>query len=341
MRRELICKVDASHPDFRIGLSDMPHPLGDHVLVRVLSASVNPIDAKRAHAYGYRLLGLKGAARPEMVLGNDLAGVVESVGASATPFTPGQHVFGLVDTSRAGGSHASHVMVPSKHLLPAPEGVGAPELAALPYCFTTVWQSLCGAGLTADNAAGKRVLINGASGSLGRLAVQILRTWGAEVTGIAGQTQLDAVKALGASQVLARGPGVIEALPAAFDAVLNYGHWNDEFALADTLGPQALGQASTVHPLLGNFDAKGWIGGAWASRLAWRNARRRVRARAPGARYQWVIFKPNSTALLELGRLVSSQGLAQPIGQTLPLDRANDAFEHVMSGRPGKAMLLF
>ena len=83
MRRELLCWAPASPPQVQIRAGETPQPRRGQVLVRVEATSVNPIDAKRASGYGQRLLGLKGAARPPLRLGNDLAGRVEALATRA------------------------------------------------------------------------------------------------------------------------------------------------------------------------------------------------------------------------------------------------------------------
>ena len=155
--------------------------------MHVQATAVNPIDARRASGYGRRLLGLKGAATFPLVLGNDLAGVVEAVGTGVTRFAPGQRVFGVVATGKEGGAHASHVVVPQEQLRAAPAEVDLETLAVLPYSFSTMWLALRSSGLDAANAAGMRVLVNGASGALGQLSLQLLRAWGGEVTAICGR----------------------------------------------------------------------------------------------------------------------------------------------------------
>jgi NADPH:quinone reductase-like Zn-dependent oxidoreductase len=310
------------------------------VLVQVQATSVNPIDVKRAGGYGRRLLGLKGAARFPLVLGNDVAGIVEDIGAGVTRFARGQRVFGLLGTGRTGGAHASHVVVPQALLLPAPDDADPAALATLPYSFTTMWLALRSTGITAGNARGARVLINGANGGLGRLAMQVLRHWGSEITAICGKGQRQAGLDLGAKVAVEHGPGCIEALPADFDAVLNFANWDDDALLASRLGPRALGQATTVHPLLANFDRLGWLGGAWACRRDRNHARAVVASRAPKARYAWTIFKPDQEALAALADGIRARRLALPVGIAVPLANAIAAFNHVSAGLPGRAVLL-
>jgi NADPH:quinone reductase-like Zn-dependent oxidoreductase len=184
------------------------------------------------------------------------------------------------------------------------------------------------------------VIVNGANGGLGRLALQLLRPWGCRVTAIcATGTRADCL-ALGAEIAIERAAGAIVSLPDDADVVLNFGGWDDEAALASRLGPGALGHATTVHPLLGNFDRLGWLRGALASWRDWKRIRSLVSARAPTARYAWTVFKPDRRALDALAGLVRSQALSLPVGLTVPFEQASAAFQHVAAGTAGRAVLL-
>jgi NADPH:quinone reductase-like Zn-dependent oxidoreductase len=340
MRRELICLEPASPPRLKVRNAESPVPKRGQVLVRVEATSINPIDSRRAAGYGRRLLGLKGAAKFPLVLGNDLAGTVESVGPDATAFAPGQRVFGLVPTGKAGGAHASQVAVPASLLLPAPDGIDAASLAVLLYSFTTMWLALRGAGLDARNAAGRVVLVHGAAGALGRLALQLLKHWGARVTAICDVGRADECRALGAEHAVERGPQAIASLPAEFDAVLNFASWDDDLALASRLGSNALGHATTVHPLLGHFDQLGWVRGALAAKRDKQTVRQAVQQRSGRAGYAWTIFRPDREALAALESGVRERRLSLPVGLSMPLDQAAAAFAHVAAGKPGRAVLL-
>ena len=340
MRRELICLEPASPPRLQVRTNKLPSPGRGQVLVRVEATSVNPIDARRAGGYGRCLLGLKGAAKFPLMLGNDFAGRVESVGPGISAFAPGQRVYGLVGTGKAGGAHASQVVVPESQLLAAPQGADAAALAVLPYSFTTMWLALRGAQLSASNAAGKRVLVHGAAGALGRLALQVLSGWGCRVTAICDIGKAEECRALGAEHAVERGPDAIASLPADFDVVLNFANWDDEPALASRLGSNALGHATTVHPLLGNFDKLGWVRGALASRRDKAAVRAAVQRRSPRASYGWTIFKPDAEALAALDSGVRKRRLSLPVGLQVPLEQADAAFAHLAAGKPGRAVLL-
>jgi NADPH:quinone reductase-like Zn-dependent oxidoreductase len=341
MRRELVCLGPANPSRFDVRTRAIGRPARAQVLVRVQATSVNPIDARRAGGYGGRLLGLKGAASSPLVLGNDFAGTVEAVGPSASAFAPGQRVYGLVATGRAGGAHASHLLVPASMLLHAPVvATDAAALAVLPYSFTTMWLALRSAGLRADSAAGKRVLVHGAAGALGRMALRTLAGWGSRVIAICDAGKVDECRALGAQEAIERAPQAITSLPVDFDAVLNFASWDDDLALASRLGRAALGHATTVHPLLGHFDRLGWVRGALASRRDAASVRQAVQQRAPSARYAWTVFKPDPEALAALDSAVQARSLEIPVGLAVPLEQASAAFAHVSSGRAGRAVLL-
>lgn len=305
--------------------------------VAVAAAAVNPIDARRAEGYGARLMKLKQAGTFPLVLGNDFAGTVSAVGAGVNNFAVGDRVYGVKPASCAG-THASHVVVKARHALPAPNDRDFPALAALPYSFVTMWLALKGAGLSADTARDKAVLVHGAAGGLGILAVQLLSQWGARVTASGRPATAAACLAAGASEVLDATHKPLTTLAARFDATLNFASWDDDLALVRCLRAGALGHATSVHPLLGNIDRLGWIRGAMAC-LA--DKRRHAAALPAGTKgYAWTLFNPDPQALAELRRQVESGRAQLPIGCAVPLNQAEAAFAHIRDGKPGRALLL-
>lgn len=322
-RTELLCSASAWPPRFTLAQTQMPRQRRGTVLVEVRAAGINPIDARRAHGYGSRLLRLKGAGRFPLRLGNDFAGVViEPSGAWAS----GTPVFGLVPTGRDGGSHASHLRVPAGLVLRAPSGLSAERLATLPYTFTTAWLALHDAGLDPEQARGAEVLVNGASGGVGRLALQILRRWGVRAVAICHASRADLCQRLGAAEIVPRAPGVIATLPQRFDAVINFSTWADEPDLARRLRRGSLGHATTVHPLLGHLDAHGWIGGAVSAMRDHAEIETLVRSRSPRARYAWTIFRPERAALSVLELLLADGLEPLPVAHLETFDRAEAAF---------------
>ena len=337
--QQLVCESPSRPPRLALRTAKMPHPTRRRVVVRVEATSVNPIDVKRAAGYGQRLLGLKGAARFPLALGNDVAGVVDAAGPDCRRWRVGDRVFGLVPTGPQG-AHASHVVVNEIYLRAAPSTYSAAELATLPYTFTTLWLALQGIGLTPGTAGGRAILIGGASGGLGRLAIQLLGHWGARVTAVSGAASVTACRELGAHAVLDRSSAAVSSLSAQFDASLNFGAWQDEAELIGRLKPGALGHATTVHPLLGSFDERGWLGGALHARREWSRMRLLAAARGKATRYAWVLFQPGVDALDALEALLPQLRLALPVGLTVPLAEGARAFQHVDEQRPGRAVLL-
>ena len=133
------------------------------------------------------------------------------------------------------------------------------------------------------------------------------------------------------------GKKSFSSLGRTFDATLNFAIWDDDLALVRCLRDGALGHATTVHSMLGNFDRYGWVRGALKSF----SENKAHRAALPkGARnYAWTLFRPAGEALSELAELVAQQRLSLPIGISKPLQEAAEAFDHVRKGRPGRLFL--
>ena len=332
----LFCLGPAGKGEFEVRQVPRGIPAADEVEIAVEAASVNPIDVRRAEGYGRRLLSLLGAGKFPMVLGNDFVGTVANSRAHVSAVKPGDRVYGLKPAS-VDGTHASHVLVKAAYVLHVPAGGHQEALAALPYSFVTMWLAVRGAGLTRENAAGKKVLVHGAGGGLGTLALQMLSTWGAKITAVARPPTLAGCLQAGAAEVLDVGKEFFSSLDRTFDATLNFATWDDDLALVRCLRDGALGHATTVHPLLGNFDRYGRVRGALKSF----SEKKSHRAALPkGTRnYAWTLFRPDSAALSELGHLVQQRRLGLPIAMRKPLPDADEAFDHVRKGRPGRAVL--
>ena len=180
---------------------DVPIPKDGEVQVRVRAASVNRADMDALYArWGFLRLFL-GLRRPRSHrLGIDVAGVVEAVGPGVTRLRPGDEVFG--DLFPYGqDAYSEFVCAPERALAVMPTGMSFEEAATLPHSAILALQ-----GLRRRNGAtfgdGARVLIVGASGSVGPFAVQIAKARGAHVTGVAHGDKVDFVRSLGADDVI-------------------------------------------------------------------------------------------------------------------------------------------
>src|SRR4029450_12458807 len=129
------------------------------------------------------------------VRGLDLAGQVEAVGGRVTRFRPGDAVFGWTE----GGSYAEYASVPEDQLVPMPSTLSFENGARVPISGLAALQGLRDVG---EVKAGQRVLVVGAAGGVGSFAVQLAKAFGAHVTGVAGPTQAELVRSIGADEVV-------------------------------------------------------------------------------------------------------------------------------------------
>ena len=177
-----------------------PTPGDDEVLVKVLAASVNYSTAVSVTGKPFviRLMG-SGLLKPKYrIPGAEVAGQVEAVGRNVKQFQPGDEVFG--DLSRCGrGGFAEYVSVPETLLALKPANITFEEAAAATEAAVVALQGLRDRGKIKP---GHKVLINGASGGNGTFAVQIAKSFGAEVTGVCGPKNLDMVRSIGADHVI-------------------------------------------------------------------------------------------------------------------------------------------
>jgi len=174
---------------------DTPVPGDDQVLVRVHAASVNPVDWHRMRGLPFFIRALTGLTKPKNTgLGADLAGRVEAVGRNVTQFRPGDDVFGMSIRTLA-----EYVRVAQDGVVPKPANVTFEQAAAVPVAASTALQGLRDKG---HIQSGQRVLINGAAGGVGTFAVQIAKSFGADVTGVCSTRNVDMVRSIGADHVI-------------------------------------------------------------------------------------------------------------------------------------------
>jgi NADPH:quinone reductase-like Zn-dependent oxidoreductase len=177
-----------------------PIPKDDEVLVKVHAASVNAADwhLLTADIFLVRLMA-GGLLKPKnTILGADVAGRVEAVGRNVKQFQPSDEVFGDV-FGHGSGSFAEYVSVPESALALKPANLSFEQAAAVPLAAVTALQGLRDKGRI---QSGQKVLINGASGGVGTFAVQIARSFGAEVTAVCSTRNVEQAHSLGADHVI-------------------------------------------------------------------------------------------------------------------------------------------
>jgi NADPH:quinone reductase-like Zn-dependent oxidoreductase len=166
------------------------------VLVRVHAASVNWLDWHFLTGTPFLARLMAGLLKPKhKVLGIDVAGRVEAVGANVKQFQPGDEVFG----ASSHGCFAEYVCVSEAEVVTKPANMSFEEVAAVPGAAIPALQALRDHGQVQP---GQKVLINGASGGVGTFAVQLAKSFGAEVTGVCSTRNLDLVRSIGADQVV-------------------------------------------------------------------------------------------------------------------------------------------
>lgn len=192
-----IVYCDYGVPNLKLQDIEKPAPADDQLLVKVRAASVNPLDWHfiEGTPYMMRALGV-GLRKPKDTrLGVDFAGTVEAVGKNVTKFKVGDEVFG-----GRTGAFAEYVCVREPRAVAVkPANVTFEQAASVPIAAITALQGVRDKGKVQP---GQKVLINGASGGVGTFAVQIAKSFGADVTGICSTKNLDMVRSLGADHVI-------------------------------------------------------------------------------------------------------------------------------------------
>jgi len=276
-----------------------PVPGLGQVRVRVSAAAVNPVDLKTRSGF---LADID--LRFPAVLGWDVAGVIDEVGAAVDNWRPGDRVIAmLAQPVRGQGTYAEQVVVPSELLAPAPTTLPLHHAAAIPLAATTAWQALDALGITSGT-----LLITGGVGAVGGFAIQLARLRGLRVSALVSEADHDAALALGAAEILHRG----ESLPAGIvDAVL------------DTAGV-----ASAIGCVRDS--------GAYIS-IADTPQPEPERAIIPRKSY----VNENGTQLAEISQLVNENKLTIRIADEYHLDEAAAAHQRAQNhGTPGKVLLI-
>jgi NADPH:quinone reductase-like Zn-dependent oxidoreductase len=286
----------------RLQLRDVPDPpVGPgQIKVRVAGASVNPIDWKLRSGAHRAFMPLELPA----ILGRDASGTVIEVGPGVTAFKIGDRVLGRVNQA-----YAEQIVGPTDAWAEVPANLDLTDAAALPLVLLT------GAQLIDDAvkvAPGDRVLVTGALGSVGRVALFVARSRGAQVVaGVRGSQKAEAAK-LGADEVLALDD----------DRAL------DQLAPVDSIADTVNGE--TIQKLLGKVKPGGTIGSVLGEPAG---------ASARGLVVRAIMARPDPKRLGELAQAVAQGKLVIPIAARFPLAQAREAHQLAEAGAAGKVIL--
>jgi NADPH:quinone reductase-like Zn-dependent oxidoreductase len=174
---------------------EKPVPKDNEVLIKIRAAGVNPLDWRLMQGGPYFVRTLLGLGKPKIKRpGVDVAGQVETVGRNVTKFKPGDAVFGLCK-----GTFAEYLCAPESAFVIKPDNVTFEQAASVPVAALTALQGLRDKGKIQP---AQKVLINGAAGGVGTFAVQIAKSFGAEVTGVCSTRNVDMLRSIGADRVI-------------------------------------------------------------------------------------------------------------------------------------------
>ncbi|MFC0430975.1 NADP-dependent oxidoreductase [Kutzneria buriramensis] len=270
----------------------VPTPGVSQILVRVHAAGVNPIDATN------RKTGMF-LGEPPFTLGWDVSGTVAGVGLGVSVHQVGDEVFGMLPFPSGHGAYAEYVVVPARLFVPKPDALTHIEAASLPLAGLTAWQALAE---TAHVTAGSRVLVNGAAGGVGHLAVQIAKALGAHVTAVVSAPNVDFARALGADDVIDRATTDYTKTVRNLDVVLDT-TGGDPLPAFDSLKVGGV-FVTLAPPVLGPARAEA--------------ERRRIRSAT-------LLVEADRVGMNALVDLVAGKQLTPVVGATFPLAEAGAA----------------
>ena len=301
---------------------EKPVPKDNEVLIEVHAASVNFGDASfvRGQPFLVRLMGA-GLLKPKnTILGSDIAGRVEAAGSNVTQFQPGDEVFADIAESGWGG-YAEYVSVPENVLALKPANATFEEAAAMPQAAVVALQGLRDKG---QIQAGQTVLINGASGGIGTFAVQIAKSFGAEVTGVCGTRNLEMVRSLGADHVIDYTQEDFTQNGQRYDLILAVAGFRSIFDYKRALSPKGM------YVMVGGTMAQvfqAMLLGPWMSMIG-------------SQKMGNLAAKPSNKDLAFVTALVEAGKVKPVIDRCYPLSEVAEAVRHYQAGHArGKVVI--
>lgn len=281
------------------------------VLVEVTAASLNPFDWKLREGYMKDMIPLQLPA----TLGSDVAGVVAEIGEGVSGFSVGQAVYGMAGATGGQGSYAAFTPVDATQLVPKPTSVDFITAAALPLAAVSAYQALVD---EMQLQSGQKILIHGAGGGIGSLAVQLAKQRGAYVAATASAADAEFVKGLGADEVIDYHSQDFSQLLKDYDAVF------------DTVG--------------GDITTKSYAvlkpGGSLVSMVTPLDEGNKALVQQRDIKYVHQFSKPTVDRLTAIAQLVDAGTLTVHIDKTFPLDQAPEALQYLKTAHPrGKVVL--
>jgi 2-desacetyl-2-hydroxyethyl bacteriochlorophyllide A dehydrogenase len=297
-----------------LGLRDVAEPEvhDEEVLVRVVAAGVDRGALHFMTGRPYLMRIGTGLRAPKVVVpGNSFAGRVEAVGRNVTRFRPGDEVYGA-----ARGTYAEYVAAAASKVALKPAGLSFEQAAVLPYAAFAALQAVRDQGKV---QAGDRVLVVGASGAVGSIAVQLAKAFGAEVTGVCGTAALDMTRSLGADHVIDYTREDFADRNRRYDVIL------DVFGRTPV---RRLRRALTTHGRLVIVGGEGdrWIGGIH------RQLGAVLLSQFVGQDLRAFVAKENAETLEAINDLVEAGKVTPVLDRSYPLIDAREAIARLEAG---------
>jgi NADPH:quinone reductase-like Zn-dependent oxidoreductase len=305
-----------------------PVPREDQVLVKVQAASANALDYRRFTAQlkdtnipiSVRLMDGALLKAVNKVLGADIAGRVEAVGAAVKQFQPGDEVFGI--SAGSVGGFAEYACAAEDHLALKPAKVSFEAAASVPVAALTALEGLRDKG---QIQPGQKVLIHGASGGVGTFAVQIAKCFGAEVTAVCSPRNLDMARSIGADNVIDYTKGDFTHNGQRYDLIFAVNGYHSLSDYKRALSPQG------IYVCAGGAMAQifqGMLLGPWVSRIG--NQKMGFMG----------ITKTNQKDLVFLAELLEAGKIAPVIERYSPLSKTAEAIRYLAEGHArGKVVI--
>jgi NADPH:quinone reductase-like Zn-dependent oxidoreductase len=306
---------------------EKPVPKDDEVLIRVRAAAVNPYDwhFMRGEPYPVRIAA-GGLRKPkDSRLGADVAGEIEAAGRNITQFKPGDAVFGSCK-----GAFAEYACASESNLAMKPDNVTFEQAASVPIAAFTALQGLRRGGLTKDGKAqsGQKVLINGAAGGVGTFAVQIAKSFGADVTGVCSTRNVEMVRSIGADQVVDYTQEDFTKSARRYDVVL------------DCVGNHAFSECRRVMNPRGIYVGAGGTSDNWMIGPLTRAIQALVLSWFVSQKQVMVLAKPNQEDLTFMGELMAIGKVTPVIDKRYSLSEVSEAVRYLEAGHArGKVVI--
>ncbi|HET7779928.1 MAG TPA: NAD(P)-dependent alcohol dehydrogenase [Rudaea sp.] len=301
---------------------EKPVPADDQVLVKVHAAAVNPLDFHYMRGSPYIMRMDSGIGTPKNArLGVDFAGTVEAVGKNVTRFHPGDEVFG-----GRNGAFGEYVTVrEDRNIVLKPANVTFEQAASVPIAAITALQALRDKGKI---QTGQKVLINGASGGVGTFAVQIAKSFGAEVTGVCSTKNLDMVRKIGADHVVDYTKEDVTQGQQRYDLIV------------DTVGTHSLLDYRRVMSPKGIYVMVGGSNDNWLVGLLGTVAWSKILSSFVDQKFGLMLAELNPEDLKLIGDLMQSGKVTPVIDKTYSLKDVPEALRYLEQGHArGKVVI--